>query len=293
MPSYKRHSNMVIRALRSLLCQTYKNIEIVLVDDNAKAELNGYRTELEQAVRDLNDQRIVYIQNAENLGGAGARNEGIKVAKGEYVTFLDDDDEYLPEKVEKQLQFMLENDLDMSFTKLNIFNGEGKLIDVREHDIKSFDKNALQRYHLTKQITGTPTFMMKRSVLVDIGGFEIVPMGQEYYLMNKILLGDYKLGYFPECYVKAYRTDAEAISTGKSKITGEKSLYKYKKQFFNILSLKERRYVRCRHYAVMAVAYKRNKKYIRMLWMLFVATACAPITAVKEAVNLQKRKKEN
>ena len=292
MPSYKRHGELVTRALNSLIAQTYKNIEIVLVDDNAKPEHSDYRAELEQTVKNLNDNRIVYIQNAQNLGGAGARNEGIKIAKGQYVTFLDDDDEYLPEKIEKQLGFMLENGLDMSFTKLNIYNGNDKLIDVREHDIKSFDADTLKRYHLTKQITGTPTFMMKRNVLTEIGGFEIVPMGQEYYLMQKILLGNYKIGYFPECYVKAYRTEAEAISTGRNKITGEKSLYKYKKQFFNLLSAKERRYVRCRHYAVMAVAYKRNKKYIRALWSLFVATICAPITAVKEAANLQKRKKE-
>jgi len=292
MPSYKRHRDLVNRAIQSLLAQTYKNIEIVLVDDNARDDLIDYRTELEALVSELNDNRIVYLQNKSNLGGAGARNEGINAATGEYVTFLDDDDMYLPEKVEKQLSFMLDNDLDMTFSKLCLYNEKDKLIDVREHDIRSFDSLYLKKYHLTKQITGTPTFMMKRRVLIDIGGFEIVPMGQEYYLMQKILWGDYKVGYFPECYIKAYRTDAEAISTGKNKIIGEKNLYKFKKKFFGILSRKDRRYVRCRHYAVMAVAFKRNKKYIRALWMLFIATICAPITAIKEAVNLQKRKKE-
>ncbi len=292
MPSYKRHRDLVERAIQSLLSQTYTNIEIVLVDDNARDDLIDYRAELEALIIELNDNRIVYLQNQSNLGGAGARNEGIKVSTGEYVTFLDDDDEYLPEKVEKQLAFMLDNNLDMSFSKLCIYNEKDKLIDVREHDIQSFDSVYLKKYHLTKQITGTPTFMMKRQVLIDVGGFEIVPMGQEYYLMQKILWGKYKVGYFPECYIKAYRTSAEAISTGKNKIIGEKSLYKFKKTFFNILSMKERRYVRCRHYAVMAVAYKRNKKYFRALFMLFVATVCAPITAFREATNLQKRKKE-
>ena len=292
MPSYKRHRDLVNRAIQSLLAQTYPNIEIILVDDNAREDLVSYREELQSLVADLNSDKIIYLQNRENLGGAGARNEGVRVATGQYVTFLDDDDLYLPEKIEKQLAFMLENDLDMSFTKLCIYNEKDKLIDVREHEILSFESDYLKRYHLTKQITGTPTFMMKREVLVEIGGFEIVPMGQEYYLMQKILWADYKVGYFPECYIKAYRTDAEAISTGKNKITGEKSLYKFKKGFFKILSRKERRYVKCRHYAVMAVAYKRNKKYIRAMWMLFVATIIAPITAIKEAINLKKRKKE-
>ncbi len=293
MPTYKRERSLVERAVKSLLSQTYPKIEIVLVDDNAREDLNKYRADVEKMVSDLNDNRIVFIQNAENLGGSGARNEGIKIATGDYITFLDDDDVYLPEKVEKQLEFMLENALDVCFGKLNLYNEEDKLIDVREHNIPDFSVGYLRRYHLTKQITGTPTFMVKRQILLDIGGFEVVSMGQEYYLMQKMLQGDYKFGYYPECYIKAYRTKAEAISTGKNKISGEKSLYKYKKSFFKDLKFTERQYVKCRHYAVMAVAYKRNKKYFRALWSLFVSVLCSPLTAVKEALALGRRKKAN
>ena len=292
IPSYKRDKEMVGRAITSLLNQTYKNIQVVLVDDNAREDLQKFRKGLETLVSELQDERILYIQNQENLGGAGARNEGIKKAAGDYITFLDDDDEYLPLKVEKQLEFMQQNGLDVSFGKLQIYNEEDKLIDVREHNIPTFDKTYLRKYHLTKQITGTPTFMIKKEILEQVGGFDVVPMGQEYYLMQKILQTDCKIGYCPFCYIKAYRTKAEAISTGKNKITGEKALYKYKKSFFSILSFSERQYVRCRHYAVMAVAYKRNKKYFKAIWCLIVATLCSPITAIKEAVGLQKRKKE-
>ncbi len=290
VPSYKRDKSLVERAIKSLLNQTYQDIEIILVDDNAHEDLKEYRIGLESLVCEINDERLVYVQNAENLGGSGARNEGIRNASGEYVTFLDDDDEYLPEKVEKQLSFMLENSLDVCFGKLNLYNEEDKLIDVREHDIKDFSVEYLRRYHLTKQITGTPTFMIKKQVLVDVGGFEVVSMGQEYYLMQKMLQGDYKFGYFPECYIKAYRTKAEAISTGKNKISGEIALYNYKKSFFNTLSFSERQYIKCRHYAVMSAACKRNKKYVKALWYLFVSVLCSPFTAVKEALALGKRK---
>ncbi len=293
MPSYKRERQMVQRAISSLINQTYQNIEIILVDDNAREDLIVYRKQLEAMVEELDEPRLVYVANEKNLGGAGARNRGIKVASGDYVTFLDDDDLYLPKKVETQLDFMLKNSLDVCFGKLNIYNEEDKLIDVREHDIKSFDLQYLQKYHLTRQITGTPTFMMKKSVLEEIGGFEIVPMGQEYYLMQKILQMNYVLGYFGDCYIKAYRTNAEAISTGKNKIYGEKALYKYKRTFFSKLNIKERQYVKCRHYAVLAVSYKRNKMYIKAIGSLFVSVICAPITAIKEALALKKRKKEN
>ncbi len=293
VPSYKRKKNIVFRAINSLLTQTYKNIEVILVDDNATLELAGYRSELEGMVENLAEERLVYIQNKQNLGGAGARNEGIKRANGNYVTFLDDDDLYLPQKVEKQLAFMKEKELDMSFSKLTIYNENDKLIDVRCHDdIENFDKEYLRRYHLTKQITGTPTFMMKKEVLDAVGGFEVVVMGQEFYLMDKILKTDYKIGYYPDCYIKAYRTSAEAISTGKNKIIGEKALYAYKKSLFNTLSFKERRYVRCRHYAVMAIAYKRNKKYLRMFLNLCVSLFCAPLLSVKEMIAFFRRRKE-
>lgn len=294
VPSYKRHRELVARAVGSLLAQTYQNIEVVLIDDNARDELQGYRKELEEMVAELNDERICYIQNKENLGGAGARNEGLKQAKGEYITFLDDDDVYLPEKIEKQLAFMLENELDVSFTKLYIYNENEDLIDVRSHDgIESFDLEYLRRYHLTKQITGTNTFMIKKVVLDTIGGFTVVPVGQEFYLMQKILMENFKFGYFPECYVKMYRTQAECISNGKNKVSGQKALYAYKKQFFSILTRAERRYVRCRHYAVMAVSYKRNKKYIPALWNLGVSVLCSPMLALNEALGLLDRKEQS
>ena len=292
VPTYKRHCSMVGRAINSLLSQTYDNIEIVIVDDNGRDDLKKYRIELERLIDGYGDNRIKYIQNEKNLGGAGARNIGWENASGEFITFLDDDDEYLPEKVEKQLHYMLENDLDVSFTKLCIYNEDDKLIDVRDHScIEKFDLEYLRRYHLTKQITGTPTFMLRRRVLESVNGFEIVPMGQEFYLMQKILQKDFKIGYFPECHVKAYRTKEEAISTGKNKITGERALYKYKKQYFSILNFKEKQYVRCRHYAVMAVACKRNRKYIAALWYLMVSVLCNPITAVKEALSLMARRR--
>ena len=291
VPSYKRHRDLVERAIGSLLEQTYQNIEIVLIDDNARDDLQSYRKELETMVAELHDDRICYIQNKENLGGAGARNAGLQQAKGEYITFLDDDDVYLPEKIEKQLAFMLENKLDVSFTKLNIYNENDVLIDVRSHDgIESFELEYLRRYHLTKQITGTPTFMMKKEVLVAVGGFEVVPVGQEFYLMQKVLQKDFVLGYYPECDVKAYRTEAETISNGKNKVAGQLALYSYKKQFFSMLSLSEKQYIRCRHYAVMAVSYKRDKQHLKALMQLFISVMCSPLLAVKEALALQKRK---
>ena len=292
VPSYKRDTKTVGRALNSLLSQTYQNIEIIVVDDNARPELSDYREQLRAYVAELNDPRIRYFANEENLGGSLSRNVGITNCTGEFVTFLDDDDRYLPEKVERQLKFTVENDLDMSFTDLAIYNEKEVLIDYRNYlGLNSFTKEDLFRYHLTKQITGTPTFLIKRSVLEKINGFDDVKMGQEYYLMVKLIQSGCKIGYMQGSDIVAYRDGSEAISTGPNKISGERKLYHFKKNYFSLLTLSERRYVRCRHYAVMAVAYKRNKKYFQAAYYLSVSVLCAPILALKEANTLLKKRK--
>ena len=273
VPSYKRNRELFSRAIESLLAQSYE-----------------YRQALYDYIQELNSDKIKYIQNQENLGGALSRNVGIENATGEYITFLDDDDRYLKDKVKNQLDFMLKNDLEMSFTDLSIYNENEKLIDYRDHnDISQFDKDYLMKYHLTKQITGTPTFMVKKSVLLDINGFDNVPMGQEFYLMMKIINSDAKLGYVSQNNIVAYRTSLEAISTGPKKISGQKELFKYKKTYFKILSFSEKQYIRCRHYAVMAVAYKRNKKYFKMMASLIVSVMSNPILAIREAIKLSRK----
>ena len=92
IPTYKRKS--ILRAVNSVLTQDYKNLEVIVVDDNANYP------EYRKIVRDelaehIAENKIVLIQNSKNLGGALARNEGILVSHGEYIAFFDDDDWYL------------------------------------------------------------------------------------------------------------------------------------------------------------------------------------------------------
>lgn len=293
MPSYKRKPLLVERAINSLVNQSYKNIEIILVDDNAKEEHKQYRLDLELMVKRLNISFLKYIQNDKNLGGSLSRNNGIFNSTGEYITFLDDDDIYEINKIENQIKYMLDNDLDVCISELAIYNENDKLVDYREHNaIESFDNDYLFRYHLTKQITGTPTLMYKAHILKQIGGFDDALAGQEFFLMAKTIKANVKMGYLKQSNIRAYRYDIEAISTGPNKIKGEMVLYKYKKEHFNLLSRKERRYIRCRHYAVMSVSYRRNKKLIKCLLNLLLAILIDPILSIKEARGLKKRKKE-
>ncbi len=287
MPTYKRRVPMIERAIKSVLNQTYKNIELVIVDDSPKNF--PYRQEVKEYISSLNDTRIHYIQNEENLGGALARNVGIFASHGTYISFLDDDDTYLPEKIEKQLNFMLEHNHDMSFSNLIIKNEKEEVIDVREfHDIWSMEGDEFLKYHIMHHATGTPTFMYKKEKLEEIGGFDDAIMGQEFYLMLKTIEAGMDIGYFDSHDVVAYRHSGESISNGMNKIKGQHILQKKKEEYYNLLDNKQKRFVSMRNFAVLAVAYKRNNMYGEAFRNLLAAFFTTPLQFIGASLGFLK-----
>ncbi|OAF19338.1 glycosyltransferase family 2 protein [Bradyrhizobium neotropicale] len=95
---------MVLRAIRSVLNQTHREIEVVVVVDGPDAATVA-------AVRSLEDPRLQLIVNPRSLTAAGARNAGAARATGDWIAFLDDDDEWLPNKLERQMAFVRETTL--------------------------------------------------------------------------------------------------------------------------------------------------------------------------------------
>lgn len=287
VPSYKRTKEFFSRAIQSLLNQSYENIEIVVIDDNAKQEHMEYRQALSEYINELNSDKIVYVQNKENLGGAVSRNVGIENASGEYITFLDDDDKYLKDKVKHQLEYMIENELDMSFTNIIICNEKDKVVDYREHSkIKSLDNEYLLRYHMTRQITATNTFMYTREAILKIGGFIKVPVGQEFYLMTNTIKSDLKIGYADFNDVILYRQGQECISNGANKISGEINVFNFKKSHFKFLTFCEKKYVKFRHSAVMAVIHIRQKHYFKAIGRMFMAFFISPVNCLKSVFEM-------
>ena len=105
IPTYKR-AEMLPRAIKSCLSQTYKNVEVIVVDDNDPS--SEWRDETEAIMQEFKDNPLVkYVKHKNNKNGSAARNTGIYAAKGEIITYLDDDDWYYPEKIKKQVDFLL------------------------------------------------------------------------------------------------------------------------------------------------------------------------------------------
>ncbi|PAW30075.1 hypothetical protein BKC07_04410 [Peribacillus simplex] len=294
IPTYKRNKSFLTRALDSVLNQSYKNIEIVIVDDNASNELIEFRREVDGLIKTYQDPRVKYIQNKNNLGGSLSRNAGIEGSTGNYITFLDDDDMYLPDKVKNQLGFMISGNYDMSFTNLRLCNSKGKTIDYREYNsITSFTNEFLLKYHMMRHITGTPTFMYKKEAIEEIGGFSDAKMGQEFFLMTKTIQNDLSIGYLKQADVIAFVHEGERISNGANKFEGEKALYKYKKSFFNNFSFRERMFIRFRHHIVMAITGIRSRFYFVFFMHTLLAILSSPIDALREPISYIKKIKNH
>jgi len=92
----------LIRAIHSVFAQTYRNLEIIVVDDNDGHDEYRIATQ-RQLKEEFSNVPLVYIEHSNNRGLPAARNSGIKMAKGEFIAFLDDDDEWLPKKLEMQV----------------------------------------------------------------------------------------------------------------------------------------------------------------------------------------------
>ncbi|MED2872949.1 glycosyltransferase family 2 protein [Bacillus thuringiensis] len=150
IPSYNA-SSFIKETIQSVQSQTYTNWEMIIIDDVSK---DNTRELIKEEIK--KDGRIQLIELQENGGAAIARNIGINNAKGKYVAFLDSDDLWLPEKLEKQLEFMQNNDIAFSFTSYQIMNQDGTLTDKVVHVPEKINYNGL----LKNTIIGCLTVML-------------------------------------------------------------------------------------------------------------------------------------
>lgn len=104
IPTYNR-AREVVRAVESVQRQTFTDLEVIVVDDASPDDTRA-------AITSITDPRVRYVAHDTNKGGCAARNSGIQAALGRYIAFLDDDDEWLPNKLERQLQVSASSEVD-------------------------------------------------------------------------------------------------------------------------------------------------------------------------------------
>ena len=190
IPTYNR-AQLVTEAIDSVLMQTYKDYEIIVVDD-------GSTDDTEQVLVPYRD-RIRYIYQ-ENQGGAAARNAGIRNSKGTYIAFLDSDDLWLPSKLEKQVAVLNEyEDIALVYSNISYCDDRGK--PIREgYDSDMFPAgHVFEKVLLWKAMCGNlQTWLIKRTCFEEIGYLDMsLAMSEDRDISLRVAM-KYKIYGIPE-----------------------------------------------------------------------------------------------
>jgi len=194
------------KTFKSIINQTYKNIEIVLVDDCSKdSSAEIIRRFISEGIS------IVYHLQDINRGAGVARNKALKLAKGQYVAFLDSDDVWLPQKIERQLALMKEKKAGFSYAAIEMIDENGKQIKSKRNIKESCD----YKYLLRNTIIATSTVVIDRNILDDFR-MPLRRSGQDYatWLM---LLRDGEIAYGINEVLSWYRVIKGSLSANKLK----------------------------------------------------------------------------
>ena len=238
--STHNRQDLLIRAVKSVLSQTYNNLELIVVDDASDERAD-------ELLKEFNLQYI-YIPKEESKGGNHARNTGILAAKGEYVAFLDDDDYWLPMKIEEQMAVMEEKQCELVYCPLTLekisTNGTITYIHESPNPYKSGNLNKKILYNIC---TTTSCILVKKDALIDIGLFdENLKFWQEYELT--IRLAQRGPFYYAWKDLVVYRVD----TSDKNRLTNKfiewrksvRYIYTKHRNLYQTLSLKEKFYVK-------------------------------------------------
>lgn len=224
VPTYGR-STLLERALRSVLAQTYSNWELLVVDDNESGSSARAETERLLARYEI-DPRVHYIRHETNAGGSQARNTGISAAEGAYVAFLDDDDEWLPTKLEVQCRLLEDLPQRVAAAYCGYSVQSSALARVTAVPACSY-RRPYPRILVDNFIGTTSTLICRKSALEEIGMFDTaLPAAQDRELLIR-LCRSYEIACVNEPLVRFNWHDGARVTKqlGK-KLEAQETLYR-------------------------------------------------------------------
>lgn len=173
--------DLLRKALDSVLGQTYNNIECIIVDDASTDDTKLYLESIK-----CEKIKCIIIDKKDSKGGNYARNLGIAHATGDFIAFLDDDDEWFPEKIEKQIQYIKSSKGEIGFVycgHVNELNGEYRWESYANAEYSGdLSQKVFQNIFCT-----TSKILVRKDLLEDIGGFdENLRFWQEYDLCIRL-----------------------------------------------------------------------------------------------------------
>ena len=215
--TYKRSSEVLLRALDSVLTQTYKTIEVIIVDDSPCDYV--CRPIIKKEILERNDERITYVEHEVNKGACAARNTGLSIAKGNFIAFLDDDDLWYGNKLEEQIDKIREENIGLVYCRSFIVNElteTKKLREITPYTGFVFDKLIVSNF-----IGSTSFPLIKRECFDVCGGFdESLKSAQDFDMWLRIVQR-YQVEFVDKPLVEYYVHSGDAITKNpNNKIQG-------------------------------------------------------------------------
>lgn len=209
MPTFAR-PDYLSRAIRSVLAQTVDAWVLQVVDDNAPD--SPERAQTKRVMSEFaGEERVHHVLQPRNLGACAARNTGAGAGDSKYIAFLDDDDEWLPDKLELQLAVMeaADDSVAVSYTGFRMVYG-GRFPDV---DVTTGQEGWIARSLLHRNYIGTTsTIMVRRDAFEAVGGFDVdFPASQDYDLYLR-LSETYAFARVPKVLTLSHRHGTGSIS---------------------------------------------------------------------------------
>ena len=168
--------NFLKKSSTSVLSQTYKNIELIIIDDCSTDNTQAF-------CESIKDIRVIYLRHKTNKGVHESRNDGIRKASGQYIAFLDDDDEWLPQKIEKQLQIFKKGSEELGLVYSGYYNAiDGKIVSK----ITPKMKGDIRIHILQQNLLATLTVLIRRVCFDKVGFFEYMPAVEDWDMRIRI-----------------------------------------------------------------------------------------------------------
>lgn len=228
IPTYNR-SSLLVRLLESIHLQTYKNYEIIIIDDNSLNK-EKYNEIIEDYKSIFNE--LIYVRNNKNMGAPYSRNRGIKLAKFDLIALVDDDEEWLPDKLQKQVEVFDSSSkkVGIVYTWANVVDNNGRIIYKYRSEIEG---NPI--YNIVKEnFICSSSVMVKKKAIMKGGLFdENLPSCQDWDMWLRILKKGYHCKVIKELLTLSYKHDKPSI--GKSKYAKIGYRLFYIKHFFFFL----------------------------------------------------------
>lgn len=221
IPTYNR-PDLLGRLLESIARQTYKYFEVIVIDDNSP-NFDGYQQILNK-YRDVFDE-FTFLSNETNRGAPYSRNRGILIAKYDLIALVDDDDEWLPIKLKKQVELFDGNDakLGIVYTWTDSVDDDAHILHRYRGEIEGV---ALEEI-LSECFIPSPSVMVSKTAILEAGLFdEDFPSCQDWDMWTRVIAKGYKCSVVKEVVTIYHKHCLESIGLSENALNGYRKYYK-------------------------------------------------------------------